>query len=296
MADLRAAAIALYDRYTHQGMDRRAFMAELTRIAGSTAAASALLAGIAADPAAAAVVPADHPQVTGRRMRWPVGGGRFYEGYQAEPKGAKAPLGSVLVIHENRGLNAHTEDVARRAALAGYRAVAPDFLSPAGGTPADQDAARTAIGKLDLGQSAADAVATLAMLKTLPNANGRAGAIGFCWGGGMVNRIAVAAGPALDAGVPFYGPAPDPSLAPRVEAAMLLHYAERDERVNATGLPWAEALKAAGKTVQSFVYPGVEHAFHNDTSAERYNAAAARLAWQRTLAFLAATVGSGSGA
>jgi carboxymethylenebutenolidase len=291
MTDLRSAAIALYDRYTHQGIDRRAFMAELTRIAGSTAAASALLAGIAADPAAAAVIPADDRRIVGRRMRWPVGGGRFMEGYQAEPRDAKAPLGAVLVIHENRGLNAYAEDVARRVALAGYRAVAPDFLTIAGGTPADQDAARTAIGKLDLGQSAADAVATLGILKALPNANGRAGAIGFCWGGGMVNRIAVAAGPALHAGVSFYGPAPDPTLATRVEAAMLLHYAERDERVNATGLPWAAALREAQKPVRSYVYPGVEHAFHNDTSAERYNEAAARLAWQRTLDLLKAGVG-----
>ncbi|HEY0147585.1 MAG TPA: dienelactone hydrolase family protein [Allosphingosinicella sp.] len=288
---IRAAAIALYDRYTHEGMDRRAFMAELTRIAGSTAAASALLAGIAADPAAAAVVAADDKRVIGRRMRWPLGGGRFMHGYQAEPAAAKSPLGAVMVIHENRGLNAYAEDVARRVALAGYRAVAPDFLSLSGGTPADQDAARAAIGKLDLAQSAADAVATLGILKTLPNANGRAGVIGFCWGGGMVNRIAVAAGSALHAGIAYYGPAPDPALAPRVEAAMLLHYAERDERVNATGLPWAEALKAAGKTVQSFVYPGVEHAFHNDTSAERFNEAAATLSWQRTLDFLKAHVG-----
>ena len=290
---LRAAAIALYDRYTHEGMDRRAFMAELTRIAGSTAAASALLTAIAADPAAAAVVAPEDKRITGRRMRWPVGGGRFMEGYQAEPAGAKAALGSVLVIHENRGLNAHTEDVARRVALAGYRAVAPDFLTPAGGTPTDQDAARTAIGKLDLGQAAADAVATLGLLKSLPGANGRVGAVGFCWGGGMVNRIAVAAGPALHAGVPYYGPAPDPALAPRVEAAMLLHYAERDERVNATGLPWAEALKAAGKNVQSFVYPGVEHAFHNDTSAERFNAAAAALSWQRTMELFGRTLRGG---
>ena len=294
MDSIRAAAIALYDRYTHEGMDRRAFMAEMTKIAGSTAAASALLAGIAADPAAAAVVPADHPGIAGRRMRWPVGGGRVFEGYQAEPTAAKVPLGSVLVIHENRGLNAYAEDVARRLALAGYRAVAADFLSTAGGTPADQDAARTAIGKLDLGQSAADAVATLALLKSLPNSNGRAGAVGFCWGGGMVNRIAVAAGPVLNAGIAYYGPAPDPALAPRVEAAMLLHYAERDARVNATGLPWAEALKAAGKTVQSHVYPGVDHAFHNDTSAERFNAAAARLSWERTLASLGSAVGAGA--
>jgi carboxymethylenebutenolidase len=289
--EIRAAAVALYDRYAHEGKDRRAFMADLTRIAGSAAAASLLLAGIAADPAAAAVVPTDDARVRGRRMRWPVGGGRTMAGYQAEPVAPAAPLGSVLVIHENRGLNAYVEDVARRLAIAGYRAVAADFLSGSGGTPADQDAARAAIGQLDLGRSAAEAVTTLGLLKALPNANGRAGAIGFCWGGGMVNRIAVAAGAALDAGIAFYGPAPDPALAPRVEAAMLLHYAERDARVNATGLPWAEALKAAGKEAVSHVYPGVEHAFHNDTSAERYDAAAARLAWQRTLDFLAAEVG-----
>jgi carboxymethylenebutenolidase len=283
----RAAAIRLYDRYTHEGMDRRAFMAELTRIAGSAAAASALLAGIAADPAAAALVAPDDRRVAGRRMRWPIGGGRTMLGYQGEPRDASRPLGSVLVVHENRGLNAHIEDVARRLAVAGYRAVAPDFLSEAGGTPADQDAAREAIGKLDLGRAAADAVATLQLLANLPNANGKLGAVGFCWGGGMVNRMAVESGPALDAGVPFYGPAPDPALAARVEAAMLLHYAGEDERVNKTGLPWAEALRAAGKKVESFVYRGVQHAFHNDTSAERYDAAAAKLAWQRTLDFFA---------
>ncbi len=290
MKDARKAAVALYDRYTHEGMDRRAFMAELSRIAGSAAAAAVLLQAIAADPAAAAIVPADDRRIVGRRMRWRVGG-RSYEGYQAESRRAKAPLGSVLVVHENRGLNAHIEDVARRLAVAGYRALAPDFLSPGGGTPADQDAARDAIGKLDLARSAADAVATLQVLKSLPGANGQVGAVGFCWGGAMVNLIAVAAGPALDAGIPFYGPAPDASLAPRVEAAMLLHYAEKDERVNSTGLPWAAALKSAGKEVESHVYPGVGHAFHNDTSAERYNEAAARLAWQRTLDFLTSHVG-----
>ena len=281
--DIRDAAIRLYDRYTHVGMDRRDFMAEMTRIAGSAAAASLLLASISADPAAAAVIAADDKRVVGRRMSWPVGGGRMMKGYQAEPKRASGTLGTVLVVHENRGLNAHIEDVARRAAIAGYRAVAPDFLSPAGGTPVDQDAAREAIGKLDLAQSVADAVASLRVLRSLPGANGRIGAVGFCWGGAMVNRIAAAAGDTLDAGVPFYGSGLDPALAPRVEAAMLLHFAGLDERVNGTGLPWAQALKAAGKTVDWHVYDGVNHAFHNDTSAERYNEAAAKLAWQRTL-------------
>ncbi|HEX9965332.1 MAG TPA: dienelactone hydrolase family protein [Allosphingosinicella sp.] len=285
MSELRIAAIALYDRYTHEGMDRRAFMAELTRLAGSAAAASALLAGIAADPAAAAVVPETDNRLRARRMSWPVGSGRMLKGYQAEPRSPVAPLGSVLVIHENRGLNAHTEDVARRLAAAGYRALAADFLSPVGGTPADQDAAREAIGKLDLGATAADAVATLRLLKSLPRSNGKAGAVGFCWGGGMVNRVALAAGETLAAGVSFYGPAPDPALATQIRAPLQLHYAELDERVNKTGFPWRDALAAAGKTVDAHVYPKVNHAFHNDTSAERYDAAAAMLAWQRTLDF-----------
>jgi carboxymethylenebutenolidase len=291
MDDLRAAAVALYDRFTHEGLDRRAFMAELTRLAGGAAAAGALLASIAADPAAAALIAEDDRRIRARRMSWPVGPGRVMKGYQAEPAKLSGPLGSVLVVHENRGLNAYVEDVARRLAVAGYRALAADFLSPVGGTPADEDAAREAIGKLDLGQAAADAVATLRLLKSLPGSNGKAGAVGFCWGGGMVNRIAVAAGDALDAGVPFYGPAPDPALAPQVQAPMLLHYAGLDERVNKTGFPWRDALQAAGKTVEAFVYPDVNHAFHNDTSAERYNEAAATLAWQRTLDFFARYVG-----
>jgi carboxymethylenebutenolidase len=285
MDDLRTAAIALYDRFTHEGLDRRAFMAELTRLAGGTAAASVLLASIAADPAAAALVAEGDSRVRAHRMSWPVGQGRSMKGYQVEPVKPSGPLGSVLVIHENRGLNAHIEDVARRLAVAGYRALAADFLSPSGGTPANEDAAREAIGKLDLAQAAADAVATLRLLKALPGSNGKAGAVGFCWGGGMVNRVAVAAGDALDAGVPFYGPAPDPALASRVQAPMQLHYAGLDERVNATGFPWRDALAAAGRTVEAYVYPNVNHAFHNDTSAERYDAAAAKLAWQRTLDF-----------
>lgn len=283
---LNAAAIALYDRFTHEGMDRRAFMAELTRIAGSSAAAAALLASVAADPAAAAVVRPDDPEVRGRAMQWPVASGRLMRGYVAEPVRPSGDLGAILVIHENRGLNEHIRDVARRFALAGYRALAADFLSAAGGTPPDEDAARAAIGKLDLGQAVSDAVATLAVLKVLPGSNGSVGAVGFCWGGGMVNRIAVAAGDRLQAGVSFYGPAPDPAEAPRVEAAMLLHLAERDERVNRTAVPWAEALKASGKVAEAHVYPGVEHAFHNDTSPARYNEPAARLAWQRTLDLL----------
>ena len=284
--DIRQHAIELYDRYTHEGIGCRGFMAELTKLAGNAAAANALLLGIAADPAAAAVVAANDKRIRSRTMSWRTQGTRQMRGYVAEPVRRTGNFGSVLVIHENRGLNDHIRDVARRLAVAGYRALAADFLAPVGGTPADQDAAREAIGKLDLAQSVGDAVATLGMLKALPRANGMTAAVGFCWGGGMVNRIAVAAGNRLRAGVSFYGPAPDPSLAPRVNAQMLLHLAELDERVNKTASPWAEALKAAGKHVEWIVYPGVNHAFHNDTSAERYHKAAAGRAWAKTLDFL----------
>jgi carboxymethylenebutenolidase len=191
----------------------------------------------------------------------------------------------VLVVHENRGLNEHIRDVARRLAIAGYDAVAPDFLSPVGGTPTDEDAAREAIGKLDVAQSVAHALRHLEMLRERQDGNGKAGAVGFCWGGAFVNRLAVAAGDKLDAAVPFYGPAPDPSEAAKVSAPIQLHLAGLDERVAKTAWPWVEALGIAGKAVEAFNYPGVNHAFHNDTSAERYDKDAAALAWDRTLGF-----------
>ncbi|HEY0625492.1 MAG TPA: dienelactone hydrolase family protein [Allosphingosinicella sp.] len=283
--DLRQAAIDLYDRYTHEGMDRRLFMAELTKIAGGAAAANALLVGIAANPAAAAIVPADDPRLQTRTIQWELIPGRRMSGYGAAPVNAnpKSPL--VIVIHENRGLNEHIRDVARRVALAGFSAVAPDFLTPVGGTPADETQAREMIGKLDLAATVADGRAFIDWLSSPAGGSRRVGAVGFCWGGGMVNRLAVAAGSSLTAGVSFYGPAPDPTEAAKVEAAMLIQLAELDERVNATALPWIAALKAAGKNVTSHIYPGVNHAFHNDTSVERYSAAAAKIAWDNTIGF-----------
>ena len=287
MNDIRSQAIRLYDRYTHEALDRREFMAEMTKLAGSAAAAGVLLAAISADPAAAAVTSEDDDRLIIRRGL-PNTDLQKLGGYVAAPKaaaGTKIP--AVIVVHENRGLNPHIEDVARRIALAGYFAVAPDFLSPLGGTPADQDAARAAIGKLDLSASVADAVELIATLKSLDHNNGKVGAVGFCWGGAFVNRLAVAAGDRLDAGVAYYGPAPDPAEAAKVEAPLLLHYAGLDDRVNASGRPWAEALKAAGIPVEAHFYEGVHHAFNNDTSAERFDNAAADLAWQRTLSFFA---------
>jgi carboxymethylenebutenolidase len=277
--DIRRRAIALYDRFTHEGMERRTFMAEMAKIAGSVAAAEVLIAGIAASPAAAAIVAADDKRLTTRTQQL-VGG---YKAYVAEPR-TRSLKPTVIVIHENRGLNEHTRDVARRVALAGYRAVAVDFLSPVGGTPANEDAAREAIGKLDLGKSVADAVAMLDELAK-SSRGGKVGAIGFCWGGGFVNRLAVAAGDKLDAGVSYYGPAPDPAEAGKVQAPLAIHLAGNDDRVNRTGFPWVTALRQAGKTVRFYLYGDAEHAFNNDTSAERYDKAAADLAWRRTLAF-----------
>ncbi|HEX9932889.1 MAG TPA: dienelactone hydrolase family protein [Allosphingosinicella sp.] len=286
--ELRDRAIALYDRFTHETLDRRAFMAELTRIAGSAAAANALLISVSACSTAPAVVPEGAAGLVTGDVEWETAPGRRMRGYSAAPARWRSGGPAVIVIHENRGLNEHIRDVARRAALAGYRAVAPDFLAPAGGTPADEDRARTLIGGLNLGASVGDAVATAAWLRSRAGGRHRkVGAIGFCWGGAMVNRLAAAAGAGLDAGVPFYGPAPDPAQAAQVRAALLVVLAGRDERVNRTALPWVEALRTAGKRVESITFPEADHAFHNDTSAARYNEPAARQAWAAALAFLA---------
>ena len=277
--DIRRQAIGLYDRFTHEGLERRAFMARMVALAGSVAAAEALIGVIAANPAAAAIVPADDKRLTTRAQTL-VGG---YSAYVAEPR-TRSLKATVLVIHENRGLNEHTRDVARRVGLAGFRAVAVDFLSPAGGTPADEDQAREMIGKLDLARSTADAVAMLGELAK-SSKGGKVGAVGFCWGGGFVNRLAVAAGDRLDAGVVYYGPAPDPAEAAKVAAPLLIHHAGTDERVARTLFPWVNALRAADKPVTYHGYDGVDHAFNNDTSAERYDKEAANLAWTRTLRF-----------
>jgi carboxymethylenebutenolidase len=238
-----------------------------------------LVAGIAASPAAAAITSETDPHIFTRTQEM-----NGYKLYFAEPR-TRSLKPTVLVIHENRGLNDHIRDVARRFALAGFRAVAPDLLSPSGGTPANEDAARDAIGKLDVGKSVDDAVVLVTELKK-SSRGGKVGVVGFCWGGAFVNRLAVAAGDKLNAAVPYYGPAPNPAEASKVMAPMLIHDAGLDDRVNATSFPWVEALRANKKKVTFQLYDGVNHAFNNDTSAERYNKEAADLAWKRTLAFL----------
>ena len=298
------AAIRLYDRFTHEDrrvdrspgaisdcrgqsdppMDRRAFMAELTRIAGGAAAATVMLSSIAAQAQARPQVAPGDPRLTVRDIEWEARPGRRYRGYNAAPRG-REDLPVVIVIHENRGLNDHIRDVARRAALEGYSAVAPDWLSPAGGTPADEDEARRMIGALDMAETVADGAAMIQWLASPTGGSRRVGIVGFCWGGGMVNRLAAASGDALKAAVSFYGPAPSPAEAARVEAPLLIHLAERDERVNSTALPWVSALRRAGKSVRAINHHGVDHAFHNDTSAARYNRDAAELAWAQTIEF-----------
>ena len=286
MTDLRTRAIALYDTFTHEHRDRRALLKQMAALAGSVAAAEALIAGIAASPAAASISRADDPRLITRKGGYAIGGGKAMTGYFAAPRAPADRIGAVMVIHENRGLNAHIEDVTRRLALEGFFAVAPDLLSDQGGTPADEDKARDMIAAIDTDAAIAECLATIRRLDRLNHGTGKVGTVGFCWGGGMVDRLAIAAGSDLDAAVAYYGPAPDPAEAGKVAAPMLLHYAGLDTRVDATGKPWVAALQAAGKTVTAYTYPGVNHAFNNDTSADRYAPEAAKLAWGRTVAFL----------
>jgi len=282
------AMIDLYDRFTHGGgIDRRTLMAELARLAGGTAAASAMLGLIAARSDAAAMVAVDDPRIKAADVVADLGGGRSMRGHLAQPVKGASTAPRVLVIHENRGLNDHNRDLARRLATAGFVAFAADFLTPLGGTPADEDVARDMIGKLDRAATVSDGVAILQWLASKAPGKGVPGAVGFCWGGGMVNALAVAAGPALRAGVAYYGAAPqDPAGASRVKAKLLLHYAGLDARINAMAPAWQQALAAAGVTHEAHVYAGVNHGFNNDTAAARYDKPAADLAWSRTLAWL----------
>jgi carboxymethylenebutenolidase len=281
--------IRLYDEYTHLTLDRRDFMAKLTRLAGSGAAAAAIVPLIAANKASAAVVDPADPRVKAQTTSFPGATGEV-KAYLALPAAASGRLPAVIVIHENRGLNAHIEDIARRLATAGFAALAVDFLSPLGGTPSDEDKAREMFGKLDPAQTVANAVAAVAFLEKDPRTNGNVGAVGFCWGGGLANQLAVHS-PDLKAAVAYYGAQPVAADVPKIKAKMMLHYGGLDERIDA-GIPdYEKALKAAAVDYQIFVYEGANHAFNNDTSAARYDKAAADLAWTRTMDFLRQNLG-----
>jgi carboxymethylenebutenolidase len=281
--DITQAMIDAYDEYTHLTLDRRGFMEKLTKLAGSGAAAAAIAPLLAANQARAAMVDEGDLRIAAEDVTWPGVDGDM-KGYLVTPAEQSGPLPAVIVIHENRGLNPHIKDVARRMALEGFVALAPDFLSPLGGTPEDEDKAREMIGQLDNPQRIANSVATVNFLEAHEATNGNVGAVGFCWGGGAVNDLAVNS-PALDAGVAYYGRQPKAEDAGRIEAALLLHYAGLDERINAGIDAYREALEAAGKDFSIHVYEGVNHAFNNDTSEARYDKAAADMAWARTVAF-----------
>ena len=275
--------LALYDEYTHAPLDRRVFLTRLAVLAGGALAAQMLLPLLEPSTAHAALVEPSDARLVIERLTF-LGATGDVACYTARPKG-EVRHAVVIVIHENRGLNAHIEDVARRLALEGFWAVAPDLLSPIGGTPADPDSARAGIGKLDRLATVGNAVAAVGFLAKHQQSNGKVGAVGFCWGGAMVGELAVQAAD-LDAGVVYYGRQPAAEAVESIKAPLLLHYAGTDERVNA-GIPaFEEALKKAKKKYTLHTYEGAQHAFNNDTSEARYDKKSADLAWSRTVDFL----------
>ncbi|WP_414471221.1 dienelactone hydrolase family protein [Microvirga sp. M2] len=275
--------IDLYDDFTHGGMNRRSFLDRLAALAGSSAAATALLPFLQNNYAMAQTVQENDPRIATAMVDIP--GPQGLKGYLVKPKDSSGKLPTVLVIHENRGLNPHIKDVTRRIAAEGFIALGLDYLSPIGGTPDDEDKGRDMIGQLKAPDVIACGKAAVAYLKGLPDGNGKVGAVGFCWGGGAVNTLAVNE-PDLNAGVAYYGGQPKAEDVPKIRAALMLHYGGLDERINA-GIPAYEAaLKQAGKTYEIYVYEGANHAFNNDTNAARYDKEVAGLAWSRTVGFL----------
>jgi carboxymethylenebutenolidase len=281
--------VELYDEYTHKPLDRRIFMNRLLAIAGTAAAAEAALALLEPNYAQAQQVAPDDARLVTERLDTTVDDVAL-KGYLAAPKAA-GKRGGVLVIHENRGLNPHIEDITRRMALAGFTALGLDFLNPLGGTPVDPDAARALFPQLPAEAVLAQGRAALKWLVARPDATSKTGAVGFCWGGGAVNDLAVSV-PELSAGVVFYGRSPDLAKVPQIKARLLIQQASRDTRLVQMLPDYEKALKAANIRYEAIVYPDVDHAFMNDTSIERYNAAAAKQAWERTVAFLAAETGA----
>lgn len=281
--DFDPEVLRLFDRYVHGDIDRRGFLSGTARIAGGMAAATGLLALLTPQFAAAEQVKPDDARIVASRLDFdsPDGYGKA-RGYLARPAKARDALPVVLVIHENRGLNPHIEDVTRRLALRDYIAFAPDALFPLGGYPGDEDKARAEFAKLDQAKSKQDFLAAAKFARRLDGGNGRLGAVGFCWGGAMSHWLATQLDD-LDAAAPFYGPAPAPEEAKKVQAELLVVLAATDERVNTAWPPYEAALKAAKAKYAVYQPAGTQHGFHNDTTP-RYDADAAKEAWTRTLA------------
>jgi carboxymethylenebutenolidase len=287
--------IDLWDDYVHVHFDRRRFLKAAARVLGSASAATALLPALTSNYARAAVVAEDDPHIAVERPSF-AGASGTLKAYLAAPKVVAGKPAGILVVHQNRGLNPHIEDIARRLAREGYMALAVDFLSPLGGTPADENAAMRLFPQLDLVKVTADAHAGIAYLRQSGDQNGKVGAIGFCWGGGIVNRIAAdpakASGANPDAGVVYYGAPPPLDWVARIKLPLLLNYADPklDTRLGALLPAYEQALKAAHVNDTLYVYEGANHAFNDDTQKARYDAAAAKLAWSRTLAFFKDTL------
>ncbi len=275
--------IDLYDEYTHGLLDRREFLVRSSVLTGSIAGANALLSLLENNPAHAEVVPKDDPRLTTNRMKYAGATGEVVA-YLARPKGDEKIPG-VVVIHENRGLVPHIEDVMRRIALEGFLALAPDALTPLGGTPEDPEKAPSLIQTLDPQSTLQNYLAAVRYLKTHPVSTGKIGVVGFCWGGAMANQVAVHSAD-VSAVVPYYGRQPASEDVSKIKASLLLHYAGLDEGIN-KGIPaYEEALKKASVNYKIYRYEGAQHAFNNDTNPARYNKEAAQLAWQRTISFL----------
>lgn len=279
--------IDLYDHFTHVSSDKAAYLDKLTSLVGSREVAEFVTSQIAANKMSAPLAAVDDPRLTIAKVTF----GENMTGYLAKPKNASGKLPTVMVVHENRGLVPHIEDVARRVALEGFIALAPDFLQPLGGTPEDEDLGRDMIGKLDRAQTVKNAVAAIDYLKSRPDSNGKVGAVGFCWGGGIVNAAAVAAGDNLNACVAYYGAQPKGEDVPKIKANMMLHYAGLDERINAGIDAFKTALESNKKAHEIFMYEGAQHAFNNDSTAARYHKEAADLAWSRTIGMFKKTLG-----
>ena len=274
--------IDLYEKYADGSLNRRELLKRLAVLSGGTAAAFSLLSQVETKVAMAEFVPKNDPRLHTETVLYPGQSGDV-RAYWARPKGEEE-LPGVIIIHENQGLNDHIKDVTRRMALAGFLAVAPDALSPLGGTPEDSNEARSRLRELDSQDTINNFVAAVQYLKSHPLSTGKVGCTGFCWGGGMTNQVAVHS-PDLSAAVPYYGSQPAAEDVPKIKASLLLHYASLDKRINAGIKAFEAALKKASVDYKIYMYEGAGHAFFNDTSESRYHKAAAQLAWKRTIEF-----------
>ena len=288
--DFDQELLILFDAYVHGTIDRRSFLDRAQKFAVGGMTAGMLLTALSPDFAAAQVVPKDDKRIKTEVVEYPsTAGNGTVKGYLAKPANMTGKLPVVLVIHENRGLNPHIEDIARRLALDNFVAFAPDALTPLGGYPGDEDKARDMFAKLDQKKATEDFVAAAEFLKNRPESNGKIGAVGFCYGGGIVHMLSVRL-PELNAAVPFYGNQPAAADATKVKAPLMMHFAAVDERINASWPTYEAALKAAGARYVAYQYPGTQHGFNNDTTP-RFDAAAAKLAWSRTIEFFNKNLG-----